>query len=79
MIEWTKHKGIRIYIQHTHNGRNELVSWMQKRCSSCGRFLNKYAHNNTCSKCSHKNHLEYSRILSFVKYHINDLNIGDAF
>lgn len=50
----------RRYIQHTFKGKNKLVSWIQRRCVMCNRFLSLHQ-RKYCRKCSHKLNIEYTK------------------
>lgn len=43
-------KGFRRYVQHSHRGKPELISWMQMQCLKCGKFLSKGG-RKYCSQC----------------------------
>ena len=44
----------RVYIKGKNRTRRELVSWIIKRCRSCGKFLKKYNSGTRCLKCCNK-------------------------
>ena len=77
----------RRYTKHIHNGKNILVSWIQRRCIKCQRFINNKTSKEVCSKCAKTNRKiyrqsekskDYQRAYSFLwwrkllKYYIGD-------
>ena len=41
----------RTYTQHKRGGQHELVTWMQRRCKVCGRFIGSHG-QFLCKSCS---------------------------
>ena len=70
--------GNRIYkeSQKWHNGINfhkvSLITWSDRHCKKCGKFLPKKTQRNICHSCAVPNALR-----SFVYYHADQLNVGD--
>ena len=78
-------KGNRTYIQHIH-GKTTLVTWSQKRCVRCKRFLSmkqlKYC--KRCAVVMHKKrdldyahkHKDLKKVRDFIYNHIETLEVG---
>lgn len=50
----------RVYIKGKNRTKRELVSWIIKRCESCGKFLKKCNPGKRCLKCCNKeNHKKF--------------------
>lgn len=49
----------RVWIEHT-KGVFTLVSWIDKRCKRCGKFIKKHS-RMYCPKCSYFNQLRINR------------------
>jgi len=49
----------RTYTVHIHNGPHVLVTWRQRRCCICQKYLGKHQQKH-CYKCARKQRLEYS-------------------
>jgi hypothetical protein len=75
--------GFRVYKN------NRLVTWIQRRCRDCKRFLNK-EQKVYCSLCSKKRERHskrkktegtrfYKATWTAVYRHANQLNVGDIF
>ena len=47
----SNHEHSRSYTQHTYRGKHEVVTWFQKRCVVCKRFLSK-RQEKYCGKCA---------------------------
>jgi len=64
--------GKRLYKESCVNGKHkrQLISWMDKRCIDCGRFISGYGR---CPKCSKKYHKEYCK--TYNKTHARKPNI----
>ena len=47
--------GYKIYHRKTKNKKHklEVISWMNKRCIDCGKFIPN-SHGERCSKCARK-------------------------
>jgi hypothetical protein len=41
--------------------RVELISWIDKRCEVCGKFVSRFNTKSRCERCSKKHHVEYTR------------------
>ena len=61
--------GLRVYKAKWKNNKvvNILVSWSQKRCKKCGRFLQKIHSVTLCDKCIKQNK-DQTRRLYMRKY-----------
>ena len=51
--------GTRLFKDDKHGCR--LISWMDKHCIICGRFITKFGKERRCKKCSEKYHNQYYR------------------
>ena len=53
--------GNRLYKRYKRNKilKSKLISWIDKRCMKCGKFINKMNNRRLCSKCGNKRKLEW--------------------
>ena len=71
--------GNRLFKSYKKNNRRyyRLISWNDKHCIICGRFIFKHNTSNRCYDCYRKNRKEQMRKYWFIYYHINELQVGD--
>ena len=53
-------KDYRTYIKHKRGGKNILVTWSQRRCLRCQKFLSKRQEKH-CSECAIKENREHAK------------------
>lgn len=81
----------RTYTTHSVNGPEVLVSWIQRKCQRCCRFLSKHQ-QKYCSRCKplmdkkvkrkdsktrYYNKLEEYTLRAKVRYNPDRFNVGD--
>lgn len=90
-----KQRYLKKYTTKIINGikKNILVTWTQRRCKICQRFLS-MKQKLHCDRCRNRLDLEqgyrsnknfgetqegkeYYKLRNFVKYHSNEFNVGD--
>jgi len=67
----------------TNNTRKSiriLLSWIDKRCDKCGRFISrghKGRNNNVCSKCAYENRKRWQREEGRINHNISSRKYRD--